>query len=63
MENEEPFLLLMNQACYYDHEEQDESLCHPYQAMEHGVSFCLTPSSKLTPDGEVGKQKMVIEGH
>ena len=31
--------------------------------MEHGVSFCLTPSSKLTPDGEVGKQKMVIEGH
>ena len=60
-EGEEPILLLMNQACYYDHDEQDESLCHPYQAMNHGVKFCLTPTDKLTPEGELGKQKMTVE--
>ena len=62
IDNEEPFLLLMNQFYYYDHDEQDESLCHRYQAIEHGVSFFLTPSNKLTPDCDVSKQKMVIEG-
>ena len=61
MEGDEAFLLMVNQACYYDNQEQTESLCHPYQAMEHGVKFCLTPRDTLTPEGELGKQVMVVE--
>ena len=29
--------------------------------MEHGVTFCLTPKDRLSPDGETGMQKMVVE--
>ena len=59
--NGESFLLMMNQTCFYDDEAQNESLCHPFQAMEHGVTFCLTPKEKLTPDGNPGLQKMTID--
>jgi len=38
IKDEDPFLLLMNQACYYDYVGQNESVCHPYQAMDHGVT-------------------------
>ena len=61
IEGENPYLLLINQACYHENKEQNESLIHPYQAMEHGVTFCLTPKDKLNPEGETGKQKMVVE--
>ena len=61
LEGEDPILFLMNQACYYECSEQSESLCHPYQAMQHGVRFYLTPTDTLTPDGENGQQKMVVE--
>ena len=57
----QPFLFLMNQACYYDHEEQDESLCHPYQSMDHGIRFCLTPRDTLTSEGTLGKQNMIVD--
>ena len=62
VDNDEPFLILLHQACYYDHAEQTESLCHPYQAMEHGVKFCLTPSDTLTPDVTLGQQNMIVDG-
>ena len=58
---EEPILLMMNQACFYDCDDQHESLCHPYQAMQHGITFCLTPADTLTPEGENGLQQMVVE--
>ena len=61
VDNEQPFLFLMHQACYYDHKDQNESLCHPYQSMEHGVKFCLTPKDTLTPDGNLGKQNMIVD--
>ena len=41
--NEEPFLLVVHQATYYDNPEQNESLCLPFQAEQHGVKFSLTP--------------------
>ena len=50
----------MHQACYYDQEEQDESLCLPFQAMQHGVGFDLTPTNRRRPDGGMGTQKMII---
>ena len=50
----------MNQACYYDEEEQDESLCLPFQAMQHGVSFDLTPLNCSTPDGNQGTQRIIM---
>ena len=61
IKDEDPFLLLMNQACYYDYAEQNESLCHPYQAMDHGVTFCLTPTEKQTLEGRNGQQKMIAD--
>ena len=61
VEGEDPYLFLLNQAWYYEHSEQNESLIHPYQAMDHGVKFCLTPKSRLTPEGEVGKQMMTVD--
>ena len=56
-EGQEPILLVMNQACYYDEEEQDESLCLPFQAMKHGVTFDLTPLTHKDANGGVGTQK------
>ena len=61
IDGEEHFLILMNQACYYDYQEQTESLCHPYQAMLHGVKFCLTPKENLTTRGNPGNQKMIVD--
>ena len=61
VEGEDPYLFLSNQACYYEHSEQKKSLIHPYQAMYHGVKFCLTPKSRLTQEGEVGKQMMTVD--
>ena len=60
-EDGEVFLLLVNQACYFEGENKWESLCHPYQAIEHGAKFCLTPKDSLTPEGESGKQMMILE--
>ena len=60
LKDEEPFLLVMNQACYYDEEMQDESICLPFQVMQHGVTFCLTPRNRETTTVETGKQKMII---
>jgi hypothetical protein len=62
IKGEEPFLLIMNQACYYDEEEQDESLCLPFQAMQHGVTFDLTPKNRRSTNGEVGTQRMIVGG-
>ena len=62
IKGEDPFLLRLNQACYYDDPRQDESLCLPFQAMGHGVTFDLTPKCRLRPDGLVGEQKLTVEG-
>ena len=59
--NEEPVLLLIHQACYIKDDEQTESLCLPYQAMDHGVTFDLTPSAYSNELGDPGKQCMRIE--
>ena len=58
---EEPVLLLIHQACYIEDEKQTESLCLPYQAMEHGVIFDLTPMGHMNESGSPGKQCMKIE--
>ena len=58
--SQEPFLLIMNQSCYYDDEEQDESLCLPFQAMQHGVTFDLTPHTRTTTDGKRGTQRIIL---
>ena len=50
----------MNQSCYYDEEEQDESLCLPFQEMQHGVSFDLTPNNRVTPNGDQGTQRIIL---
>jgi len=60
IDGQEPFLMLVNQACYHEHVEQNESLLHPYQAMDHGVRFCLTPKESLDSDGVPGRQKIVV---
>ena len=60
-EGHDPCLFLMNQACYHGNEEQTESLCHPYQAMDHGVSFCLTPNDTPTIKSEPGGQCMIVD--
>ena len=62
VENESPFLLQINQACYYDDDNQDESLCLPFQAEQHGVTFNLTPRERTDTNGNLGKHNMVIEG-
>ena len=60
-EGHDPCLFLINQACYHGNEKQTESLCHPYQAMEHGVSFCLTPNDTSTIKSEPGGQCMIVD--
>ena len=62
VEGREPILLLMNQACYYDDPQQDQSLCLPFQAEAHGVTFGLTPNDRMDTSGNLGQQKMTIEG-
>ena len=62
VENEEPFLLLVNHACYYNDPNQDESLCLTYQAEKHGVTFSLTPRDRVDTNGTLGQQKFHIEG-
>ena len=59
--NDQPFILIVHQACYDDDPSQHESLCLPYQAEQHGVKFNLTPRHRLNTDDENGKQLMVIE--
>ena len=61
VDNGESFLILMNQACYYNYEGQTESLCHPYQAMEHGVKFCMTPRDMMTSSDTLGQQNMIVD--
>ena len=55
------FLLIVHQACYYNEMSQDESLCLPFQAEQHGVSFDLTPNERTNANGEQGTQRMIIE--
>ena len=55
------FILIVHQALYYDDDRQDESLCLPFQAEQHGVKFSLTPSNRLDSNNQLGKQNMVIE--
>ena len=59
--NEEPFLLIVHQACYYPDLDQTESLCLPYQAEGHSVKFDLTPRYRLNANDNVGKQRIIIE--
>ena len=57
----QPFLLIINQACFYNEISQDESLCLPFQAEQHGVTFDLTPCDRINTNGEQGTQQMIIE--
>ena len=59
--NEEPFLLVVHQATYYDNPEQNESLCLPFQAKQHGVKFSLAPSHRECARGNLGTQNIIIE--
>ena len=59
--NGEPFILIVHQACYHDDPDQNESLCLPYQAEQHGVKFDLTPKHRLNANGDNGKQLIIIE--
>ena len=61
VKNNEPCLFLVNQACYHGNERQTESLCHPYQAMDHGVTFDLTPKEHQKDFGQQGRQSMTIK--
>ena len=54
------FLFMMHQDFYYDDEEQDKSLCLPYQAMDHGVTFDITPFDKLDSNDTKGKQRIIV---
>ena len=58
----EPFIIVLNQACYNADEAQYESLCLPFQAEQHGVTFDLTPRHRLNATGDNGKQMMKVEG-
>ena len=60
--DEEPFLILIYQACYYFDLEQTERICLPYQAEVHGVKFDLTRKERLNSNDQVGRQIIVIEG-
>ena len=60
LENEESFIMVVHQACYNSDVEQHESLCLPYQAEQHGVTFDLTPRHRTNARGENGKQIMKI---
>ena len=57
----ENFLFIVHQALYYDDDEQDESLCLPFQAEQHGVKFSLTPNDRLDANNHQGSQNMIIE--
>ena len=55
------FLLIVHQACFYNETSQDESLCLPFQAEQHGVTFDLTPIDRVNANGGQGTQRMIIE--
>ena len=57
----QPFLLIINQACFYNEHSQDESRCLPFQAEEHGVTFDLAPYDRINTNGEQDTQQMIIE--
>ena len=51
----------MHQACYHKEKSQTESLCLPYQAEQHGVTFSLTPKIREDSMGHIGQQNIQIE--
>ena len=59
--DDEPFILIVHQACYHEDLSQNESLCLPYQAEQPGVKFDLTPRHRLNANGVNGRQLMVVE--
>lgn len=61
MKNEDPFILIVHQACYHGDKAQTESLCLPYQAEQHGVTFSLTPNIREDSMGNLGRQNIQIE--
>ena len=61
VDGQDPFLIVLNQACYYADQEQDESLLLPFQAMQHGIEIDLTPFGRKQTNGDLGTQKMVID--
>ena len=58
---EEPFLMLFHQTCYIKDSKQTESLCLPYQAMEHGIDFDLTPIGYTNKNDVQGTQCIHVE--
>ena len=59
--NGDDFILIVHQALFYNDKDQDESLCLPFQAEQHGVTFSLTPNNCTDSNGVMGKQNMIIE--
>ena len=57
IKGQDPILIVMNQSCYYNEEEQDESLYLPLQAI---ITFDLTPNGQKNSNGEVDTQRMII---
>ena len=54
--NEESFLQVMYQTTYNDDHEQNDSLCLPFQAEQHGVTFRMTPKHREYLNGKIGSQ-------
>ena len=61
VDGQDPFLIVLNQACYYADQEQDESILLPFQAMQHGIEIDLTPFERRQTNGYLDTQKMVID--
>ena len=60
-QEDQSFLHIMYQACFYNDNSQDKRLCLPFQAEQHGVTFDLTPIERANANGQQGTQKMTIE--
>ena len=58
---EEPFLMLFHQTCYINDDAQVESLCLPYQSMDHGVDIDTNPTSYTNKEGDQGMQRILVE--
>ena len=61
VDGQDPFLIALNQACYYANQEQDESLLMPFQAIQHGIEIDLTPFGRKQTNGDLGTQKIMID--
>ena len=58
---EEPSLMIFHQTCYINDDAQVESLCLPYQSMNHGVDIDTKPTNYTKKEGDQGMQRILVE--